>query len=242
MGTFIFDCPNCSAKKSTFDVSGYEPKGLTRFNYNSGYLFSTCRSCMVSICINAKITFNATQSLNSTHGNNIKSKIQVLRGILNGQTDIADWFTDFEYSPILPNAEMPPEHLPAEIESLFKEAAQCYAIGCYNASGAMFRLCLDITTKDILDKNENLNPVQNDKKTIHSRLTWIFNNSILPRSLEDLSRCIKDDGNDAAHDGSLCKEDAADLLDFTYILLERIYTEPVRIENARLRRVERRQA
>lgn len=242
MSTFIFDCPKCSAKKSTFDVNGYEPTGLTAFNYNYWNLFSTCRSCTVSICINANLTYNATLALSSKHGGNIDLKIQAIREFLRQNIDIADFFTSFRYKPILPNAETPPEHLPAEVEAFFKEAAQCYAIGCYNASGAMFRLCLDITTKNIISQNEHLKPTTNDKKTIHSRLNWIFNNDILPKQLEDLSRCIKDDGNDAAHDGSLSKDDAADLLDFTFILLERIYTEPARIQNAHQRRVERRKA
>lgn len=242
MSTFIFDCPKCSAKKSTFDVNGYEPRGFTTFNYNSWYLFSTCRSCMVSICIDAILSYNATNSLNSKHGSKTNLKIQAIREFLRGGNDIANFFINFQYSPILPNVETPPEHLPAEVEAFFKEAAQCYATGCYNASGAMFRLCLDITTKNIINQFENLNPTNDDKKTIHNRLNWIFKNSILPKQLEDLSRCIKNDGNDAAHDGSLSKDDAADLLDFTYILLERIYTEPARIENANQRRVERRKA
>lgn len=241
MSSFTFDCPNCSAKKSTFDVSGYELRETSEEVYY-WYLFSTCRACKISVTVNADLTNNRIQFLYNSYSNSVEAKIAAVCKKLNDIHDISDWFEDFVYSPILPNAETPPEHLPAEINSLFNEAAQCYAIGCYNASGAMFRLCLDITTKDILNKNENLNPTSNDKRTIHSRLTWIFNNNILPRSLEDLSRCIKDDGNDAAHDGSLCKEDAADLLDFTYILLERIYTEPVRILNASQRRVERRQA
>ncbi|MEO9303158.1 DUF4145 domain-containing protein [Acinetobacter pittii] len=42
--------------------------------------------------------------------------------------------------------------------------------------------------------------------------------------LEELSRCIKDDGNDAAHDGTIGETEANDLLDFTYELLERVYT------------------
>lgn len=72
-------------------------------------------------------------------------------------------------------------------------------------------------------------------------MKWIFENEILPSDLEDLSRGIKDDGNDAAHDGSLNKDDAEDLLDFTYILLERVYTEPERVKIAAQRRVARRQ-
>jgi hypothetical protein len=48
----------------------------------------------------------------------------------------------------------------------------------------------------------------------------------LPEALRDLSSCVKEDGNDGAHAGTLTKEDAEDLLDFTTALLERLYTEP----------------
>lgn len=42
------------------------------------------------------------------------------------------------------------------------------------------------------------------------------------------------------HDGSLEKEDAEDLLDFTFALLERMYTEPERLRIAKERRESRR--
>lgn len=60
------------------------------------------------------------------------------------------------------------------------------------------------------------------------------------RYLRELSLCIKEDGNDGAHAGSLTKDDAEDLLDFTFALLERIYTEPERLRLAQERRNARR--
>ncbi|RZG42152.1 DUF4145 domain-containing protein [Acinetobacter baumannii] len=77
---------------------------------------------------------------------------------------------------------------------------------------------------------------------MHNRLTWIFNNKILNAGLEELSRCIKDDGNDGAHDGNIGKEEADDLFDFTYELLEQVYTQPERIRLATTRRLERRKS
>lgn len=241
MSSFTFDCPNCSAKKSTFDLKGYERRNFAD-EMKNWYLFATCRCCKISMCFNSDVKNQRYYNLEIINRNVKSSIIKAISDDLNSNADLSNLFDNFKYTPILPNAEKPPEHLPAEVEAFFKEAAQCYAIGCYNASGAMFRLCLDITTKNIISQYEHLNPTNDDKKTIHSRLNWIFKNGILPKQLENLSRCIKDDGNDAAHDGSLSYEDASDLLDFTYILLERIYTEPARIENAHQRRVERRKA
>lgn len=72
------------------------------------------------------------------------------------------------------------------------------------------------------------------------RLPWLFDNRILPSELRDLAGCIKEDGNDGAHAGTLTKADADDLLDFTIALLERVVTEPKRLELAKERRDARR--
>ena len=113
------------------------------------------------------------------------------------------------------------------------------AIGCNNAAATMFRLCLDIATQNLLPEQaeELANRV---RRSLGLRLPWLFENGVLPEALRDLSTCIKDDGNDGAHEGTLSTEDTADILDFTYILLERIYTEPKRLEEAANRRIVRR--
>ncbi|VXA54688.1 conserved hypothetical protein [Acinetobacter proteolyticus] len=239
MSTFVFDCPSCSAKNSTFDVYGGRPMPLAP-NFCNWSIFSTCRACKNSCCISAELNAESSSRIQNAYYED-KLRISYMRDILNSNDDLSSKFDSFYYTPVLPNSELPPEHLPLEIEAIFKEAAKCFSIGCFNAAGAMFRLCLDSVTKKIIEQNENLKPTSNDKKTIHSRLMWIFSNNVLPSSLEELSRCIKDDGNDAAHDGTLSKEDTSDLLDFTAILLERIYTEPARIEIANQRRKARRQ-
>lgn len=125
--------------------------------------------------------------------------------------------------------------------SVFKEGSACMSIGCYNAAATMFRLCLDLATKSLMpEEGEGLN--NRIKRNLGLRLAWLFDNGILPEALRELSSCIKDDGNDGAHEGSLSKDDAADILDFTFILLERLFTEPKRLEIASQRRLERRQS
>jgi hypothetical protein len=58
--------------------------------------------------------------------------------------------------------------------------------------------------------------------------------------LRELSTCIKDDGNDGAHAGTLKRSDADDLLDFIVAMLERMYTEPERLRLAKERKEARR--
>ena len=80
------------------------------------------------------------------------------------------------------------------------------------------------------------------RRDLGLRLPWLFANGMLPDDVEDLSSCIREDGNDGAHAGTLTQEDADDLLDFTVALLERVYTEPKRLDEAKRRRQERRRA
>jgi Domain of unknown function (DUF4145) len=64
----------------------------------------------------------------------------------------------------------------------------------------------------------------------------MFDNKLIAPALRELAKCIREDANDGAHIGNLSKEDAEDLLDFTRALLERLVTEPKRLEQAETRR------
>lgn len=72
-----------------------------------------------------------------------------------------------------------------------------------------------------------------------NKMTWLVSVTT-KEALHDLSSCIKEDGNDGAHAGTSTKVDVEDILDFTTVLLERLYMEPVQLEKAKDRRAERR--
>ena len=78
------------------------------------------------------------------------------------------------------------------------------------------------------------------RRSLGLRLPWLFAQGLLPVAVQELSACIKEDGNDGAHVGSLTQADAEDLMDFTIALLERLYTEPERLRLAQARRDSRR--
>jgi len=136
-----------------------------------------------------------------------------------------------------------PELVPEPIANVFREGASSYVAACYNAAGAMFRLALDMATKSLLPQDldgANGGPNRQQRTRLKDRLDWLFESGILPRDLEPLAECIREDGNDGAHDGTLSDADAADLLDFATALLQRVYTEPGRIREAQERREARR--
>ncbi|MFJ2989919.1 DUF4145 domain-containing protein [Collimonas sp. NPDC087041] len=134
----------------------------------------------------------------------------------------------------------PPEFLPKNIEAVFQEGATCLAVGCYNAAGTIFRLCVDLATRSMLPNEDVAGLNARTRRDLGLRLPWLFESGRLPDSLKELSSCIKEDGNDGAHTGNLTEEDASDLVDFTSVLLERIYTEPERLRLAKERRDARR--
>jgi hypothetical protein len=107
----------------------------------------------------------------------------------------------------------------------------------------MFRLCVDLTTRPLLPaQKDSTTPQPNSKqrRDLGLRLVWLFDHGKLPSDLRELAKCVREDANDAAHVGNLTKEDAEDLLDFTTALLERLITEPKKLELAEARRKARR--
>jgi hypothetical protein len=105
----------------------------------------------------------------------------------------------------------------------------------------MFRLVIDLTTRPLLPESEDQGrPNRKVCRDLGLRLPWLFQNGRLPLDLQELSHCIREDGNDGAHIGALTMPDALDLQDFTDALLERLYSEPERLKQAKARRDQRR--
>ncbi|WP_218152910.1 DUF4145 domain-containing protein [Sulfitobacter brevis] len=131
-----------------------------------------------------------------------------------------------------------PEHLPPSIEQVIKEGNVALANRCYNAAAAMYRLALDLATKMQLPPEGD--PNAKIRRSLGFRIDWLLKEGILPKDLEHLASCVREDANDGAHEGNLAQADAEDLHDFCYELMRRLYTEPKRLELAEERRKLRR--
>ncbi len=226
----VTDCPRCGASKITFDVLSYNNQG-TQYDWQRWYeLFCICRQCHKST------TFVVSQKTNTeVESFRVPSKVMEVTASLNNFFKIDRYISLRDQSSI-----PPPEFVPEDIKKIFIEGSTCLSVQCWNAAATMFRQCLDLATKLMLP-SDNTNGLDNHKRrNLAPRLTWLFENKLLPEDLRELATCIKEDGNDGAHDGTLNKEEAMDLLDFSTALLERIYTEKERIKQAEQRRVERR--
>jgi hypothetical protein len=109
----------------------------------------------------------------------------------------------------------------------------------------MFRKVLDAATRTGTPKPDSQDEPRPSSwkvyKDLRLRLNWLFEHALLDPTLEDLSSCIHEDGNDAAHDlAGISEPEARDVGDFCERVLEVLYTFPGRIAENRRRRDERR--
>jgi Domain of unknown function (DUF4145) len=217
----VQDCPRCHAKNMTFEVLN-----ILYINDMRSELFCKCRGCHTSTVFNTLATPKGMGKMdNSRLDWCVKNEYILITGFVSNRHHL--------------NIHAP-EHIPDNIKTAFEEAVICLSVSCYNASVAMFRLCLDLATKSLLpEENENgLN--KRHRELLKPRLDWLFENNKLAIELKDFSDCIREDGNDAAHDGNLTKAEAEDILDFTTLLLERLYTTPKKLEINKELRIARR--
>jgi hypothetical protein len=231
----IASCPRCPARNVAFHVT--QVWELPR-EYDWQYrceAFCICSNCSKSttFVLEQKVS-SAVTGVGMTFSGTSPLQLQVS---LNNYFNIAGFVSLKDRV-----SHVPPEHLPEEtkLTEVFREGATCCAVQCWNAAGTMFRKCVDIATASLLPREEAPSLNSKTRRDLGLRLKWLFDNGRLPESLRDLSTCIHQDGNDAAHAQFLTKQDAEDLLDFTEALLTRLYTEPRQLELARERREQRR--
>lgn len=231
MAILITDCPRCKSLHTTFDV------GASRYSHSLSTgqagleAFCICRACRRSTIF--ELVANPT-------GNLVVDNFSMPDSLLSLEGAINIWFDVEGFVNLASNATIsPPEHIPADVDRVFREGATCVSVNCFNAAATMFRLCVDLATKPLLPDGSDGGAQQPNEKTrrdLGLRLRWLFDQRILPEALRDLARCIHQDGNDGAHVGTVGREDAEDLIDFTRLLLERIFTEPERVRLAEQRR------
>jgi hypothetical protein len=231
MAMIVAGCPRCRAKVITFDVKAgrfcFEEHG-----WKSHYeIYSECRSCFKGtiLCISVK-DIDASESFNTV------DKIMSFKAALNAAFEITGFISLKDQNDIVP-----PNYLPENVNAAFKEAASCFAAGCFNASGAMFRLAIDLATKSLLPEGDATSggPNRQQRKQLHERLHYLFETGKVSPDLRGLATCVKEDGNDGAHDGTLKRADAEDLCDFATELFRRMFTEPERLRLAQMRREKR---
>src|SRR6266853_1447204 len=213
MAELVSNCPRCGAQEITFDAKAATLRNIAHDWQHIYEVFCVCRKCHRSTIFILEQQIYEEREIFKQQGP------LVFKTALNNHVSVKGYISLKDKAGV-----EPPEHLPEEIAAVFNEGAKCAAIECHNAAGTMFRLCVDLTTQPLLPKEDVEGLNAKVRRDLGLRLPWLFKNGRLPGGLADLAGCIKEDGNDGAHKGTLEKEDVDDLLDFTRVLLERIYT------------------
>ncbi len=229
MSQLVTECPRCGSSKITFDLLDANQIGVEYGWKMWCEAFCICRHCSLST------VFVLSQLMNGSASAIDVKVLPTLRETINDHMKVESFVCIKDFAK-----RDAPGHLPKEIEAAFDEGATCLAVNCFNAAATMFRLCIDHATRSLLPERDESGLNGSVRRNLGARLKWLFDNHKLPENLRELSSCIREDGNDGAHAGTLRKEDAEDVADFTFELLERLYTEPERLRLAQERRAERR--
>jgi hypothetical protein len=229
MSDLVADCPRCNTKSITFHLVASHLLQIA-FGWQRWYeAFSVCKHCGKST------VFVLSQKAIENSPFLAVTPLENLTASANGVVNVE------EFVSISDRAAMPsPEHLPPDIEAAFREGATCLTVRCFNAACTMFRLCIDLATRKRLPEVDGEGLTPHIRRTLGLRLKWMFDHGCLDEGLRDLSLGIKEDGNDGAHQGTLEEKDAEDIQDFTFELLEQLYTKPKRLVLAKERRENRR--
>lgn len=232
MAFYVGRCNHCSTDKIRFEVLSF----CYDQDNNHNHFFIACENCITPTVLKMKPKTSHIIDM-------LKKKTFPLKEQIN----ISEHFYNERILNTPSNSLAKcPDHVPDNLKQVFDEAALCYSHSCYIACASMFRLCLDITTKELLQEWIEANqdsptpPDSSQKGKLYNRIEFLIERGVIPSDLKEYAHHIRLDGNDAAHDGSTQKEEAEDLLDFSELFLERIYTIRKQLEIAQARRLERR--
>ena len=230
MSQYVTNCARCGAKHSTHNVCGSNPIDNIVPSYFLVEVYLVCRNCHKGHIRHLVVDKKKCSADLYLEENGLIDEFDDLGIVIAREGGVVT------FAPV--HGRLTPEHLPTEIEELLLEAHTSLSSGCPNAAGACYRLVLDKVAKAEVERLASSE--SGNLKTIHKRVEWLAEKQHFPHTLKQLADCIRLDGNDAAHEGTLTNIDAEELADFTTEFLIRVYTDPKRLELAEQRRQERR--
>jgi hypothetical protein len=162
VGLWVASPTPTGARQITFDVRAAQLIG-SQYGWQNWYdTFCICRRC----------------------GHATKCRLRACpqgwdaqEGVLNNYLDVEDYVSLKDQATVAP-----PQYIPKEIEAVFKEGETCLAVGCHNAAGTMFRLCVDLATRSMLPKEDAEGLNARVRRDLGPRLPWLFANKLFPES------------------------------------------------------------
>lgn len=134
MALLVENCPRCKAQHITFDVLAENILATDRYGWQRvSELFCRCHRCRTTVIYRVAQSTEAAESaffrdMSLTQWPEAINNLVRVEGFINLKEFVS---------------ATPPEHCPPDIEAAYREGATCIAVGCPNAAGTMFRLCVD---------------------------------------------------------------------------------------------------
>jgi hypothetical protein len=208
MASIIADCPHCGGEKMGFTSAGE----YRIVSPGTQFLaFFRCNKCQEGLIARYEMTAN--------HGH---------PSPVSCPADPSE--LGFRVKHMYPQ-KVPtriPSHVPDQLGRYFQQAFDGYRRGDHDASGAMSRKVIDVSTQKLL--------AEESKKygNIRDRIDALANKGALTNDLKDWAHEVRLGGNEAAHDETpYSKEEAEELLDFAELYLTYVYTLPGRLKERR---------
>ena len=121
-----------------------------------------------------------------------------------------------------PNVPSAPEHVPDDLAGHYVEALYNLQSKRFTSAGMMFRKVLEMATKRLAPATEK----GTQKQSLKQRIGKLEEAGKITHELRELADCIRDDGNEAAHEEDFDDETASRLQVFTYLFLTYTFTLP----------------
>jgi HEPN domain-containing protein len=210
MAAIIDDCPHCGGQKIGFSfVADSNLAPARQQQFMTTYKCNKCQGGLIVV-----------------YKQNVKHpKVEGPGTAPSDPMDVG--FSVVEKYPTKMLARLP-SHLPEPLGRFFQQANDGLRRGDYDASGAMSRKVVDVSTQKLLgDESRKYG-------NIRDRIDALEAKGGLTADLKDWAHEVRLGGNDAAHDEDpFSREEAEELLDFAELYLTYVHTLPARLKERR---------
>lgn len=204
MATFVIDCPHCRATSAAYAVVQGGPHPTKAHHWN---LFGVCPACGDPACVTMAST-TTPQNPNTQNTNVLALPGYRLIGVY----------------PAVQRA-VSPEHVPKVAADAYLEGTNCLQARMYTAAAAMFRRCLEVALKEFCPEVEAWK--------LEKRIDKLATERKITDDIKEWAHRVRLDGNDALHEKEqFTAESAAELMEFTRLLLTYLYTLPKKVRLA----------
>lgn len=193
MAVLVRTCPHCHAQKVAFTLRWEWPRGQNFF------VVGLCGACGHPILADVARTSSSEAPLKVPY-------------------DVEQYYFVIRTWPNIQEIEAP-RYTPPQVSRRFIEGENAFSRGDWNASVAMYRSALDISTKGL----DGVPP----KLSFYERLKWLHSENRITSEMRDWADHVRIEGNEALHDPEYFEEkDASPLRLFTETFLKYIYEMP----------------